>query len=344
MSDEILFTRRGAVGIVTLNRPQALNAVTPAMVLALRKQLDTWAHDDAVARVIVTGAGTKAFSAGGDVRHLYDLGRAGRHDEMLQFWRDEYPLNAAIKTYRKPYVALIDGIVMGGGVGVSVHGSHRVAGDRFQFAMPEVGIGFFPDVGATWFLPRMPGELGAYCALTGERFNAADALAAGVATHRIASARFPELIDALTGTLSVDAVLAGFAEPAGEGPIMARKADIDRLFAHGRVEDILAALDAQPDEWAQKTAAIIRTKSPTSLKIALQQVRHGGNLDFSACMEAEYRIVSRIVHEPDFYEGVRAVIVDKDNAPRWQPAALADVSDAAVERHFDPLPCELALA
>ncbi len=344
MSEEILFTRRGAAGIVTLNRPQALNAVTPAMVLALRKQLDTWAHDDAVARVIVTGAGTKAFSAGGDIRHLYDLGRAGRHDEMLQFWRDEYPLNAAIKTYRKPYVALIDGIVMGGGVGVSVHGSHRVAGDRFQFAMPEVGIGFFPDVGATWFLPRMPGELGAYCALTGERFNAADALAAGVATHRIASARFPELIDALTGTVSVDAVLAAFAEPAGEGPIMARKADIDRLFAHGRVEDILAALDAQPDEWAQKTAAIIRTKSPTSLKIALQQVRHGGNLDFSACMRAEYRVVARIVHEPDFYEGVRAVIVDKDNAPRWQPAALADVSDAAVERHFDPLPCELALA
>jgi enoyl-CoA hydratase len=342
--DDILFSRRGAAGIVTLNRPQALNAVTHGMVLALRQQLDAWAHDGAVTRVLVTAAGNKSFSAGGDIRHLYDLGSAGRHDEMLQFWRDEYPLNAAIKNYRKPYVALIDGIVMGGGVGVSVHGSHRVAGDRFQFAMPEVGIGFFPDVGATWFLPRMPGELGTFCALTGERFNAADALAAGVATHRITSARFPELIDALTGTVPVDAVLAAFAEPAGEGPIMARKSDIDRAFAQRSVEDILAALDAQGDDWARKTAAIIRTKSPLSLKIALQQVRRGANWDFAACMRAEYRIVSRIVHEPDFYEGVRAVIVDKDNAPHWRPAALAGASEADVERHFAPLPRELDLA
>ena len=162
---------------------------------------------------------------------------------MLQFWRDEYPLNAAIKNFRKPYVALIDGIVMGGGVGVSVHGSHRVAGDRFQFAMPEVGIGFFPDVGATWFLPRMPGELGAYCGLTGERFDAADAVAAGIATHRIPSARFPALLEGLAGTVPVDAVLAAFAEPAGEGKIAARRATIDRIFAGNSVEDILAALD-----------------------------------------------------------------------------------------------------
>ena len=170
-NDDILFERRGAAGIVTLNRPKALNAVTHAMVLALRAQLTRWADDPAVTRVVITAAGGRAFSAGGDIRALYDLGKAGRHDEALQFWRDEYPLNAAIKNYRKPYIALIDGIAMGGGVGVSVHGSHRVAGDRFSFAMPEVGIGFFPDVGATWFLPRMPGELGTYCALTGERFG-----------------------------------------------------------------------------------------------------------------------------------------------------------------------------
>ena len=175
MTDDILFERRGAAGLITLNRPQALNAVTHAMALALRAQLDAWASDPAITRVVIQAAGERAFSAGGDIRVLYDLGKAGRHDEALQFWRDEYPLNAAIKSYRKPYVALIDGLVMGGGVGVSVHGSHRVAGDRFSFAMPEVGIGFFPDVGATWFLPRMPGELGTYCALTGERFNCADA-------------------------------------------------------------------------------------------------------------------------------------------------------------------------
>ncbi|MDI1345138.1 MAG: enoyl-CoA hydratase/isomerase family protein, partial [Pseudolabrys sp.] len=270
-------------------------------------------------------------------------GKAGRQAEALQFWRDEYPLNAIIKNFRKPYVALIDGIVMGGGVGISVHGSHRVAFDRFSFAMPEVGIGFFPDVGATWFLPRMPGELGAYCALTGERFAAADGVAAGLATHRVPSARFAALLEGLTGTVSVDAVLAAFSEPAGEGPISARRAAIDRLFAGAQVEAILAALDAEAGsgstdaEWAAKTAATMRAKSPLSLKIALAQVRHGKLYDFAACMRTEFRIVSRIVHGHDFYEGVRAVIVDKDNQPRWQPATLAAVSDAEVARHFATL-------
>jgi enoyl-CoA hydratase len=340
---EILFERRGAAGFVALNRPKALNAVTHDMVHALRAQLDVWASDDGITRIVLTGAGDRAFSAGGDIRALYDLGKAGKHKEALQFWRDEYPLNVAIKNYRKPYVSLIDGIVMGGGVGVSVHGSHRVAGDKYQFAMPEVGIGFFPDVGATYFLPRMPGELGTYCALTGERFAAADACAAGLVTHRIPTARFPALIDGLSGTVSVDAVLAAFAEPAGEGPISARRAVIDRLFKGNRVEDVLAALDKEAAskgagaEWAAKTATIIRAKSPLSLKIALAQVRRGKEWDFAACMRAEFRIVSRIVHGHDFYEGVRAVIVDKDNKPQWRPASLADVSDADVERHFADL-------
>jgi enoyl-CoA hydratase len=340
---EILFERRGAAGIVTLSRPKALNAVTHAMVLALRAQLDRWADDGAVTRVVIAAAGDRAFSAGGDIRALYDLGKAGRHDEALQFWRDEYPLNAAIKNFRKPYVALIDGIAMGGGVGVSVHGSHRVAGDRFSFAMPEVGIGFFPDVGATWFLPRMPGELGTYCALTGERFSAADAVSAGIATHRISSSRFGEMLEALTGTISVDAVLAAFAEPAGQGPVVARRTTIDRLFAGDMVENIIAALDHEASsgradaEWAQKTVATIRTKSPLSLKLALAQVRRGKGWDFGTCMRMEFRIVSRVIHGHDFYEGVRAVIIDKDNQPRWQPATLPDVGEADVERHFAPL-------
>src|SRR4051794_6539904 len=184
-SSEILFDRRGAAGVITLNRPKALNAVTHEMVRALARQLEVWATDNAVTRVVITAAGERAFSAGGDIRALYELGRAGGQTEMLTFWRDEYPLNAMIKRYPKPYVALIDGIVMGGGVGVSIHGSHRVAGDRFAFAMPEVGIGFFPDVGATWFLPRLPGRLGTYCALTGARLDGADAVVAGIATHRV---------------------------------------------------------------------------------------------------------------------------------------------------------------
>jgi enoyl-CoA hydratase len=339
-SSDIQFARRGAAGIVTLNRPKALNAVTHEMVRALARQLDAWKDDGAVTRVIITAAGERAFSAGGDIRALYELGRAGRQAEALGFFREEYILNTAIKRYRKPYVALIDGIVMGGGFGVSVHGSHRVAGDRFQFAMPEVGIGFFPDVGGTWVLPRMPDEAGTWCALTGDRLKSDDAVAAGIATHRVRSDRFADLTDALCGNVSVDATLAAFAEPVGEGSVMARRDAMSRLFAGGRVEDILAALDAEDGvgaEWARATAAAIRTKSPTSLKLALAQLRRGKSWSFAECMQAEMRIVSRIVHDHDFYEGVRAVIVDKDNAPRWQPAALADVGDAEVERHFAPL-------
>ncbi len=212
---DILFERRGAAGVVTLNRPDALNAVTHAMVRALAEQLAAWATDPAVTRVVVTAAPGRAFSAGGDLRALYDLGRAGRYDEALQYWRDEYRLNATIKRYRKPYVSIVDGVILGGGVGVAIHGSHRVAGDGFRFAMPEVGIGFFPDIGATWFLPRLPGETGTWCALTGERIEAADATALGLATHRVPSARLPDLLDGLCGSVPVDALLAAFAEPAG---------------------------------------------------------------------------------------------------------------------------------
>ena len=340
---DILFERRGAAGLVTLNRPQALNAVTLGMVRALTGKLTEWAGDSAVTRIVVSAAGGRAFSAGGDIRALYDLGRAGRYDDMLPFWREEYALNALIKHFPKPYAALIDGIVMGGGVGLSVHGSHRVAGDRYLFAMPEVGIGFFPDVGATWFLPRLPGRLGVYCALTGERLNAADGVAASLASHRVPSARFAELRDALCGATSVDALLAAFAEPPGEAPIASRRPAIDRLFQGERVEDILSALDAAaatggPDaEFAAASAAAIRGKSPTSLELALAQIHAGNTLTFGACMQTEFRIVSRIIHGHDFYEGVRAVIVDKDNAPQWRPGALEDVPHSEIERHFAPL-------
>jgi enoyl-CoA hydratase/carnithine racemase len=345
---DIVFDRCGAAGLVTLNRPQALNAVTHGMVHALAAKLNEWARDPAITRVVVRGAGERAFSAGGDIRALYDLGRAGRQAEALPFWRDEYTLNAFIKHYPKPYVALIDGIVMGGGVGVSIHGSHRVAGEKFQFAMPEVGIGFFPDVGATWLLPRMPGETGTYSALTGERLGAADAVATGIATRHIASARFSELLDALCGNVPVDALLAAFAQSPGESPLIHRSATIDRLFVGDRVEDILGRLEREADGgadagWARATAATIRAKSPTSLKIALAQMRRGKTWSFTDCMKAEFRIVSRVVYGHDFYEGIRAVIIDRDNAPRWRPATLDAVSEAEVERHFAPLAEELEL-
>jgi enoyl-CoA hydratase len=345
---EVVFERRGAAGLILLNRPQALNAVTHGMVHALAAKLDEWARDPAVTRVVIRGAGERAFSAGGDIRALYELGRAGRQAEALPFWRDEYTLNAFIKHYPKPYVALIDGIVMGGGVGVSIHGSHRVAGEKFKFAMPEVGIGFFPDVGATWLLPRMPSETGTYSALTGERLGTADAVATGIATHHVPSARFPDLLDALCGNAAVDALLGAFAQSPGESPLIHRSATIDRLFVGSRVEDILGRLDREAEggadaSWGRATAATIRTKSPTSLKIALAQMRRGKTWSFTNCMKAEFRIVSRLVYGHDFYEGIRAVIIDKDNAPRWRPTTLDGVREAEVERHFAPLVQELEL-
>ena len=346
---EVLFERRGSAGIITLNRPKALNAVTLVMVRAMRQQLDAWRDDPAVTRVIVTGAGDRAFSAGGDLRQVYELGRTGRQEEALIYWKEEYQLNTVIKYYPKPYVSLLDGIVMGGGVGVSIHGSHRVAGDKFLFAMPEVNIGFFPDVGATWFLPRLPGEFGTWSALTGDRLRADDGVASGVATHRVLSSRFADVRDALCGNVSVDAILGAFAAPAERGPVTAMSSAIDRFFAADTVEAVLVNLDqaGASDEqyaaWARATAATLRTRSPTSLKIALTQVRRGRTMSFEECMRTEFRIVSRVVYGKDFYEGVRAVIVDKDNAPNWQPARLAEVSDAAIETYFAPLADELVV-
>jgi enoyl-CoA hydratase len=350
---EIRFDRRGAAGIVTLDRPSALNAVTLAMVRALAAQLEAWRNDGAVSRIIVTAQG-RAFSAGGDLRAIYKAGRTGRQRDSIAFWREEYALNAAIKRYPKPYVALIDGIVMGGGVGISVHGSHRVAGDHFAFAMPEVGIGFFPDVGATWFLPRLPGKIGTYCALTGERLDAADAVVTRIATHRVDSARFGDLADALCGGVSVDAILAAFSLPPSPaepryGPVTARRAEIDRIFAAASVEDILTQLETEASTsggdalWARASAAALRAKAPLSLKIALEQMRRGCNWSFEECMMAEFRIVSRVAYGEDFYEGIRAVIIDKDNRPRWRPATLAEVTDQCVARHFAPIGEEFTL-
>jgi enoyl-CoA hydratase len=345
---EILFERRGTAGLVTLNRPQALNAVTLIMVRALRQQLDSWRDDPSVTRVVIIGAGGRAFSAGGDLRQVYELGRSGRQDEALIYWREEYALNDVIKHYPKPYVALLDGIVMGGGVGVSVHGSHRIAGDKFLFAMPEVGIGFFPDVGATWFLPRLPGELGTFCAVTGERLGSADAVSSGIATHRVSSADVPKLIDTLCDATPVDQALAHARAPQA-GPVTSRRAVIDSTFAADSIETILSNLDreaktGQSDaQWAEATAATIRSRSPTSVKLALAQVRWGRARGFAECMRAEFRIVSRVVHDHDFYEGVRALIIDKDNQPRWRPATLAEVADKDIERHFLPVEHELQL-
>lgn len=336
MTDEVLFERRGAVGLITLNRPKALNALTHAMCLAMKAQLEGWARDEAIRTVAIRGAGERAFCAGGDIRALYESGKAGT-PYALDFYRDEYRLNATIKHFPKPYLALLHGIVMGGGVGVSVHGTHRVASETTMFAMPETGIGLFPDVGGSYFLPRLPGAIGMYVALTGERLNAADSIYSGVATHFVPAALIEPLLAALEGGADPDLVLRSFAEKPPDAPLANIRESIDRFFSANSLDGILAGLDDDGSEWASAIAAIIRKKSPTSLKVTFRQVREGGHLGFDDGMRMEYRMVNRIVAGHDFYEGVRAAIIEKDNAPKWRPADLTDVTTQAVDAYFAPL-------
>ncbi|MGU3493896.1 enoyl-CoA hydratase/isomerase family protein [Xanthobacteraceae bacterium A53D] len=344
---EVLFERRGEAGLITLNRPKALNALTHTMVRLIDPQLRAWAQDEGVTRVILKAAGEKAFCAGGDVRQVYDLGLAGRQAEALDFWRDEYVLNHLIGNYPKPYISLIDGICMGGGFGLSAHGTYRVGGDRYLFAMPEVNIGLFPDVGGTHVLPRLPRAAGTYLAFTGNRIRTADGLHVGLLTHAVPSARFGELETALCAGGDVAATLAAHAIDPGPAPLAERDAFNVEVFGRPEVPAVFAALDAKvaaggPDaEHAREIAAGMKTKSPTSLFIAAEQMRRGPHLDLGGCLKAEFRIVTRVANDREFYEGVRAVIVDKDNAPRWQPERLEDVDTAAIAAHFDPIPDEL---
>lgn len=343
MTSEVIFQRSGAMGRITLNRPQALNALTHDMCRTIHRRLAEWAVDDAVRLVVIDGVGERAFCAGGDVRALYRLWQEGHEGDLIAFYRDEYRLNAFIKRYPKPYVALIDGIAMGGGVGVSVHGSHRVATERTVFAMPETGIGLFPDVGASWFLPRLPGEIGCFLGLTGHRLGTADCLDTGLVDVAIHSDQLPGLIAALGGAADADAVGDILRRAAGSfavaAPSLAAQRDeIDAAFAATTVEDILAHLDRSGAAFARAAAATLRQKSPTSLKVTLRQMREGARHTFDECMRLEYRLACRFMRGHDFFEGVRAVVIDKDNAPDWRPATLAEVTGEMVSGYFAPLP------
>jgi enoyl-CoA hydratase len=336
----VRFERRGHAGVITLDRPEALNALTLDMIRAMRARLVAWAGEARVRRVLIRGAGEKAFCAGGDIRALYHWGRR-RDPTYFSFFREEYLLNTLIKRYPKPYVALLDGITMGGGVGVSVHGSHRLASERLSFAMPETGIGFFPDVGGTYFLPRCPGRTGLYLALTGARLKAADALYCGIATHLVPAQRLGDAFDALCAAEQLDGAIEPFAVAAGPAPLDRHRPAIDRHFAAGSVEAILDSLDAEAGDWSAATAATIRTKSPTSLKLTYRQLAEGVRLEFEDCMRIEYRMASRTFDAHDFFEGIRAQVLDKDLAPAWRPAALEEVSEADVAAYFAPLAEEL---
>jgi enoyl-CoA hydratase len=337
MDSEILFSSVGGLGQVLLNRPQALNALTLEMCHALEAQLRAWAKKDAIAAVVVRGAGERAFCAGGDIRRLSEAAQAG-DDYAFRFWHDEYRLNALISHYAKPYLALIDGIAMGGGVGLSVHGRYRVVSEHALFAMPETGIGFFPDVGGSYFLPRCPGQSGLYLGLTGHRLKAADMLYAGIATHFVPRARLPALDAALSATPEeIESVLARFAEDPGAAYLPSHQAEIDDLFGRPGLEAILAALAASETEFARHVSETLARKSPTSLALAFREIRAGAALDIGDCLRMEWRMASHAPgHLPDFHEGVRAVIIEKHNKPSWSPARLADVDPASLDAFFAP--------
>jgi enoyl-CoA hydratase len=334
--NEIIFERRGAVGLITLNRPKALNALTHSMVVAMHARLKEWADDSAIACVVIQGEGERAFCAGGDIRALYDSGKAGS-PYIFDFYRDEYLLNAYIKNYPKPYLALLRGIVMGGGVGVSVHGSHRIAEESMLFAMPETGIGLFPDVGGSFFLPRLPGELGVYLGLTGARLKTHDARFAGIATHVVPPAKRETLLSRLSAGEAPDDVLSTLCETDQNSPLAELFGTINAVFSAKSVESILERLDADGTDWALETAKTIRAKSPTATKLAFRQIRNGAGLSFDDCMRMEFRMVNRVIAGHEFYEGVRATIIDKDGAPKWQPASLAEVSERDIDAYFATL-------
>jgi enoyl-CoA hydratase len=352
-SEEIQLDRTDSVTILTINRPQALNALTLANYRRMAPALRAWASDPSVHAVVVRGAGERAFCAGGDVRAVYEAGRgiSGDPDLRAIFFREEYELIRCIHRFPKPYIAVIDGITMGGGAGISVNGAYRIATERTLFAMPETAIGLFPDVGATRFLNRCPGYVGRYLGLTGTRLEAADALYCGFATHFVPRDRITELVAALgvvaleTGRDSdrIDATLTRFAEDPGSASLTALRPEIDRCFAGDSVEKILDALAAEAKaggaqaDWAADTHAGLLTKSPTSLKITLRQLLIGRDYDLDAALALEYRLTQHVMAGHDFYEGVRAMLIDKDQKPRWRPATLAEVGDDMVDSFFAPL-------
>ena len=341
MSD-VLTRIEGKAGFLSLNRPKAIHALTLDMVHLMTEVLMAWRDDPAVEAVIIDHADGRGFCSGGDIAFLRasameDKGVSGR-----KFFHDEYQLNHLLFTFPKPVIAFMDGITMGGGVGISQPARYRVATENTRFAMPETGIGLFPDVGGGWYLSRLEGRIGAFLALTGARLDGAECLATGLATHYLSA---ESLINAKSRIAEdpsrVDGILGSLAVAASEARIMANVPQVNRLFASDRYEDVIAALEADGSEWAAKELATLKTKSPQTCKVALRQLAESLSCaDFAANMVMEYRIASRVLLRPDFTEGVRAVIVDKDNQPQWAPPTPEAVTDDLLDAIFAPLPPE----
>jgi enoyl-CoA hydratase/carnithine racemase len=340
VTDDVLIRREGRAGRITMNRPKALNALTYAMVGPIWEALQQWKDDPAVELVLLDGAGERGLCAGGDVRSLYESRTAGS-GLARAFWRDEYRLNALISRYPKPYVALQDGIVMGGGIGLSSHGSHRVATERSQLAMPETGIGLIPDVGGTWLLANAPGEVGIYLGLTGESMRAADAIYARFSDVLVPSARLPALIDRLTDADGgpVGETIRSLADDAGQSELERRREAIDAALAGGTVERMHMGLASVPEEWAAKARAALGQKSPKALKLTLAAIRQARQLpSLEETLKLEYRLTVRLFEDGEFPEGVRALLIDKDKSPKWSPPGLGEVADELVASYLAPLP------
>ncbi|XP_077996998.1 3-hydroxyisobutyryl-CoA hydrolase, mitochondrial-like [Glandiceps talaboti] len=333
-------------GVITLNRPKVLNSLNLSMTRKIYPQLKEWEADGQTSMVIIKGAGEKAFCAGGDIKAVTEAGRKG--DRLsADFFKEEYILNHAIGTLQIPYVALIDGVTMGGGVGLSVHGHFRVATQRTLFAMPETGIGLFPDVGGGYFLPRLGGKLGIYLALTGFRLRGRDVQKAGVATHFVDQEKIKDLENSLIKLESptegqVQHILDEFhnqttVDKDKEFPLKPHLHKIDKLFGGDTLEAIFENLERDGSEWALKQLQTLKRMSPTSMKVTLRQLQEGAKLSFTDCFTMEYRISQGCINAHDFYEGVRALLVDKDNAPKWKPATIEEVTPEIVDKHFKPL-------
>ncbi|MGW6705807.1 enoyl-CoA hydratase/isomerase family protein [Streptomyces sp. NPDC054956] len=334
--DGVVCGRDGLTGVITLDRPRALNALTHPMVLRIHEALRRWEGDSAVEQVVIRGAGERGLCAGGDIRAIHDDAKAGTR-ESVAFWRDEYRLNACIARYPKPYIALMDGIVMGGGVGVSAHGSVRVVTERSRVAMPETGIGFVPDVGGTYLLSRAPGRLGIHLALTGSAVGAADAVLCGLADFFVPSERLGVLTGELVGA-PVREVMARYAATPEPGRLGEWRERIDHCYAADSVEEVVERLLGCGEPAAKEAAETILAKSPTALKVTLEALRRAAGLEgLESVLEQELRVSANMLASPDLVEGIRAQVVDKDRNPRWSPATLREVDGADVERFFAPI-------
>jgi enoyl-CoA hydratase len=339
MSD-VIVERVGALGRLRLNRPKALNALTHGMVGEIDQALDLFSADPGIAAVLLTGEGERGLCAGGDLRSLYESQGTAFAET---FWRDEYRLDARIAAYEKPFVAVMDGITMGGGVGLSGHAAHRIVTERSRIAMPETGIGYLPDVGGTWLLPRAPGETGTYLGLTGEPVGAADAIFCKFADAQVPSLALPDLVDALAaippdaGEAGVRDVIGGLAQDPGLAPLAAHRDVIDRCFAFDMVDEILSALAADGSDFAVATRKTLLAKAPSSLVLTLCLLRLGrGAPNLEACLEREFHASLALLAEGDFREGIRAAVIDKDKSPRWNPPSLDAVDPARIARWLEP--------